>query len=209
MASTPDHWFRYSDLKELIEGECAMYRGKPKQCFCDCVADSRRPPTAPRWHVPKGGGAHGYASMHCPHWYGGWCKINGLPPDPKSRTNCVLIDWNAGVPPCEYFERELLPEAMAEVERDYRWRVGPVPDGWVETDGKCLVLEPKRVRCLYFVQSLLPILPAHLLREFNTLFKENDDGGEGAGGDDAQGPREPGGTVRGIPREPLRRGPVR
>ena len=35
MATIPDRWFEYPNLKELIEGECAVYVGEPKRCCLD------------------------------------------------------------------------------------------------------------------------------------------------------------------------------
>lgn len=74
------------------------------------------------YRVPKGGGAHGWASMHCPQWIGGCCQREGLPDDVSERVECPLVDWCQGVGRCGYFEHELLPKAPPEVRADYRRR---------------------------------------------------------------------------------------
>ena len=77
-------------------------------------------------HVPRGGGAHGYASAHCSHWLAGWCGRHGLPDDVSRRAECPLKGWTQGSHRCDHFERKLLPEAPEAVKADYGWRTDGV-----------------------------------------------------------------------------------
>ena len=83
-------------------------------------------PETARHHVPRGGGAHGYASVHCSHWLAGWCGRHGLPDDVSRRAECPLNGWTQGSDRCDHFERELLPEAPEAVKADYGWRTEPL-----------------------------------------------------------------------------------
>jgi len=97
--------------------------------------------------MPK---VHTFTSMNCPHWYGGWCKRDGLPADPRERTDCPFQGWNAergefclhppcpkGVSlsglgcsgchvmqaePCQWLEENMLPSAPETVVLDYAAR---------------------------------------------------------------------------------------
>ena len=85
-----------------------------------------KPNSVSPFRVPKGGGAHGYASAHCPHWLAGWCGQHVLPDDVSRRADCPLNGWTQGSDRCDHFERELLPEAPEAVKADYGWRTEPL-----------------------------------------------------------------------------------
>lgn len=108
------------------------------------AAGSRLDGSGP-WHVPKGGGAHGWASRECPHWLAGWCGREGLPDDPKRRAECPLHGWTQGSEGCRFFERVLLPRAPEAVHADYRWRTTPLPEP-VEAGGVDDVAEAEAPR---------------------------------------------------------------
>ncbi len=105
----------------------------------------------------KGPTAHTLASMRCQHFYGGWCKLDGLPADPKLRADCRLIDGTGAcgwapcrdcrkarrkpgfgrscracevmhTTPCAWFEEHLLPQANEATRADYLARTAPWPD---------------------------------------------------------------------------------
>jgi len=93
------------------------------------------------------------ASMLCPHWYGGWCKRNGLHDDTKKRHNCNLVngsntnDWEEcercadaarkdtapGCAACSvfhaerclFFESTILHRCPPSTWRDYKRRTSP------------------------------------------------------------------------------------
>lgn len=141
---------------------CIQPRGGPLRCMCRFVPGPEYPLPGhgiELWEVAKGGGAHGWASDHCPHWMGGQCSedehglaaSHGCPLPPFT---CPLVGYSVGSERCGWFEEHLLEDAPEAVQEDYDRRTGPPSNGAFRPEGVCVLAHDPPQRCIYLERQM-------------------------------------------------------